>query len=263
MEAPSKIPGGIAVQCPVCGEHSPPAWRDYVANTVTGAAAVDLPAAKAEETYHQVSVDWMRCSNEACQELIVRVHEQRVEPGTFAPGGVPFTTTESWIARPRFGETRRPLDPLVGEPFRTDYLEAAAILDTSHRMSAVLSRRILGDLLKKYAGKEQFNLVDQIDAFTAEGGHPSSLTENLHHFREVANFGAHTQEDHQAEGEPVVIDVDRDEAEWTLDMVDRLFDYFIVQPAKDEQIKARMDEKIERAGRKPLRSDGPEDAEQS
>jgi hypothetical protein len=39
----------------------------------------------------------------------------------------------------------------------------------------------------------------------------------------------------------------------SLDLVDRLFDYFIVQPAKDDQIKRRMDEKINRAGRKPLR----------
>jgi hypothetical protein len=107
----------------------------------------------------------------------------------------------------------------------------------------------VGDLLKKYAGKDAKRLTAQIDSFTKESGHPSSLTSNLHHFREVGDFGAHTQEDENAS----IIDVDREEAEWTLDLVDRLFDYFIVQPAKDEAIKGRLDAKIERAGRKPLR----------
>jgi len=242
------------VKCPICGDHSPPAW-EFFWTEVSGRVSADLVAAK--NLLENVSLDWMRCSNEECEQVIVRVQEQHVT-GDLSP----LLRTDSWVARPRFGETERPIDALVPEPFRTDYAEAAAILEISHRMSAVLSRRILGDLLKKYAGKEQRTLAAQIDALTEESGHPSRLTENLHHFREVANFGAHTQEDQQAEGEPVVIDVGRDEAEWTLDMVDRLFDYLIVQPAKDEEIRSRMDEKIERAGRKPLRPGESKDAEQ-
>jgi hypothetical protein len=244
------------VKCPICGDHSPPTWQPFETRMAHGYVAA-LPAAT--NVLEDVMLDWMRCSNEDCAQMVVRVHEQRIT-GDLSP----LLRTDSWIARPRFGQTERPIHALVPEPFRTDYAEAAAILEISHRMSAVLSRRILGDLLKNYAGKEQTTLAAQIDSFTAESGHPSSVTSNLHHFREVANFGAHTQEDQLADGGgPVVIDVDRDEAEWTLDMVDRLFDYFIVQPAKDEEIKRRMDEKIKRAGRKPLRSDGSEDAEQS
>ena len=81
----------------------------------------------------------------------------------------------------------------------------------------------------------------------------------LHHFREVGDFGAHTQED-QEEPETTVIDVDRDEAEWTLDLVDRLFDYFIITPAKDEAIKRKVDEKGKRAGRKSLRPEAEEES---
>jgi Domain of unknown function (DUF4145) len=256
FEGPPSIPGEADVKCPICRDHSPPTWQHFYTR-INGSEVAGLPSEK--NVLEDVQLDWMRCSNEECEQLIVRVHEQRIT-GVLSP----LLRTDSWIARPRFGETERPIHALVPEPFRTDYAEAAAILEISHRMSAVLSRRILGDLLKKYAGKEQGTLAAQIDAFTGESGHPSSVTSNLHHFREVANFGAHTQEDQQAEdGEPVVIDVDRDEAEWTLDMVDRLFDYFIVQPAKDEEIKSRMDEKIQRAGRKPLRPNGPGDAGQS
>lgn len=246
------------MQCPTCGMHSPPAWEMFETHRVGGYVS-GLP--RARNVNHQVSLDWMRCSNELCEQLIIRVHDARP---TF-PGGGPALVmrTDSWIAFPRFGEATRPIDPLVPEPYRTDYAEAAAILDISHRMSAVLSRRILGDLLKKYARKEHKRLTAQIDAFTEESGHPSSLTSNLHHFREVGDFAAHTQEDQGQAGEPepTVIDVDREEAEWTLDLVDRLFDYFIVQPAKDEQIKRRLDEKIERAGRNALRPDTGDSAD--
>jgi Domain of unknown function (DUF4145) len=142
----------------------------------------------ARRTY--VTGDWMRCSNEECEEVVVRLHEDRDIPGV-------ARERDTWIARPRFA-TSRQVDSHVPEPFRTDFQEAAALLDTSPRMSAVLSRRILGDLLRKYAETDQPNLVAQIDAFTAESGHRSALTDNLHHFREVGNFGAHTQEDQAA-----------------------------------------------------------------
>jgi hypothetical protein len=238
------------MKCPSCGEHSPPAWQLFETYMTHGYVSV-LPAA--ENVLEEVSVAWMRCSNEECNQLVIRVHEQRLT-GLISP----ILRTDSWDARPRFGGAERATEPLVPEPFRTDYAEAAAILNISPRMSAVLSRRILSDLLRKYAAKEQGRLTVQIDAFTAESGHPSGLTSNLHHFRTVGDFGAHTQEDKE-DGQ--IIDVDHEEAEWTLDLVDRLFDYFIVQPAKDEQIKQRMDAKIERAGREPLRPPAPPEDE--
>jgi hypothetical protein len=152
----------------------------------------------------------------------------------------------AWFARPR-GVTRL-LDPLVPDPFRTDYVEAASILDLSPRMSAVLSRRILGDLLEKYAGQTQFSLASRIDKFIADPAQPGYIKENLHHFREIADFGAHTQKDEQQE----IIDVNRDEAEWTLDILDSLFDHFIVAPERNRAIREAMDKKIKAAGRKQI-----------
>lgn len=253
FDAPPVFAGGIDVQCPVCGEHSPPTW-DGFGTSVLGEylSALPIKGRGKNDLFNVVALEWMRCSNEKCEELIVRIHEQRVT-GTL-PGGAPLMNTQTWIARPRFGEAVRSIDPVVPEPFRTDYAEAAAILEASPRMSAVLSRSILADLLKRYAGKTQFGLNARIEAFVKDGGHPTRLTENLQHFREIADFGAHTQEARQEEDDvPEIIPVERPEAEWTLDLVDRLFDYFIVAPNRDEEIKQRMDEKIERAGRKPLR----------
>jgi hypothetical protein len=242
LEGPPSIPGGNDVKCPICGDHSPPAWRAFKTEPSAAHGYVDaLPGAKS--ILEDVILDWMRCSNEECEELIVRVHEQRLT-GTVSP----LLRTDTWIVRPRFGDTERPIHAIVPEPFRTDYAEAAAILSLSPRMSAVLSRRILADLLESYAELTEFSLTARIDKFAADAAHPRQLRENLHHFREVADFGAHTQKDDQA----AVINVGREEAEWTLDLLDRLFDYFIATPAKDQKIREAMDERIKGAGRKPI-----------
>ncbi len=131
------------------------------------------------------------------------------------------------------------------------YRQAAAVLDVSPIASAVLSRRVLADLLKKYAHRDEFNLKARVDEFIKDTSVPSGLRENLHPFREVANFAAHTQEDDQAN----IVDVDRDEAVWTLDVLDRLFDHFVVTPARDAEMRAKIDKKrkVKAAGRKPIK----------
>jgi hypothetical protein len=151
-----------------------------------------------------------------------------------------------WLAHPR--SSGRLVDPLVPDDLRRDYNEAATILDMSPRMSAVVSRRILADLLERYAGLDKFSLAARIDDFSKDNTHPSQLRQNLHYLREIADFGAHTQKDDQAE----IIDVDRKEAEWTLDLIDRLFDYFIVAPERDRKMREGFDKKLDDAGRKPL-----------
>jgi hypothetical protein len=129
-------------------------------------------------------------------------------------------------------------------------------------MSAVLARRIVGDLLKKYAGKKHWSLTARIRSFINEPGHPSGLTSNLDHLREIADFGAHTQEAEEeneaGELEVVIIDADRGDAEWTLDLVDRMFEYLIVQPAIDGEMKLKWNKNIERTGRKALGDPGGE-----
>jgi hypothetical protein len=130
-----------------------------------------------------------------------------------------------------------------------DYREATFIIEDSPRMSSVLSRRILADLLEKYAGLTQYDLAARIDAFIKDTGHPSRHRENLHYLREIGNFSAHTKTDTNGS----IIEVSAEEAEWTLRVVLGLFDYFIVGPKTDETIRARIDEKLKAAGRKPIK----------
>jgi len=191
----------------------------------------------------QVSVDHMACANEPCKQLVVRFHDSYiVDDGTTSS-----TKTDTSIGYPR--DRVRQVDPHVPEEFARDFIEAAAILDRSHRMSAVLARRVLSDLLEKYANLGQFSLTTRIDKFIDDTNQPRSLRENLHHLREIADFSAHTQRNDGSE----VLDVTREEAEWTLDVVERLFDHFIVTPEKDRAIREGIDAKIKEAGRKEIK----------
>ena len=192
---------------------------------------------------------WLRCLE--CNRILVRFSQVRRQPvsGQF-PKHWPELDAETWLVIPR--HSSRPVASEVAEtiPQHAEYYrQAAAILDESPIASAMVSRRILADLLRRYAQRTEYNLENQIDEFIKDSSVPSGVRDNLHHFREVANFGAHTQEDDQAN----IVDVDRDEAEWTLDILDRLFDFFIVAPARDAELRTKMDKKIDAAGRKPIK----------
>ena len=76
-----------------------------------------------------------------------------------------------------------------------------------------------------------------------------AVRENLHHLREIADFSAHTQTDEQQER----LEVEPEEAEFTLNVVERRIDYFIVAPEKDRKLREGMDAKIEKAGRGPIK----------
>ncbi len=245
------------MKCPICSQNTPDAWKNLYAHPEGGGAThglrVEPPSPRVRST---VELDYMYCANDECKQLVIRVHENFHIP----PHAVADTAKlqETWLARPR-GLARRRLDPLVPETYRADYQEAAALLELSPRMSAVLSRRILADLLEEYAGLEQSLLSARIEAFIADANHPSRLRENLHHLREIGNFGAHTQKDDQA----VIVDVGRDEAEWTLDILDGLFDYFIIAPERDRQMREALNEKLKAAGRKAIEPLGEAEVEES
>ena len=116
-------------------------------------------------------------------------------------------------------------------------------------MTGMLGRRVLEELLRREGGYSQRIPAKKIDAFLEDSEHPSAIKKNIHYLREIGNFGGHVQED---ETDGTVIRIEAPEAEWTLVVIDRLFDYFIIQPKQDEQMRDALDEKIERAGRKPI-----------
>jgi hypothetical protein len=246
------------VKCPTCGEHTPDNWHWFA---YTLAERQERAKKRDQHAYYEdadtemkasehggaarafVSLDWMLCGNMACRELIVRIHERTARYGE----PFPIMTTETWVARPRAGATRS-IDPSVSDKYRRDFSEAVEILNRSPRMSAVMARRILADLLEEYDGRTDWGLDDRVRKFVEDRSHPLSIRENVEHLLKAGDFGAHKKTNDQ----DVIIEIDTVEAEWTLDLVERLFDYFIVQKAKDAAMRARIEQKVKDAGDKPI-----------
>ena len=70
------------------------------------------------------------------------------------------------------------------------------------------------------------------------------------HLLMVAHFAVHpVKSKHTGE----VIEVEPGEAEWTLDTLEGLFDFYFVQPAKLEKKRDALNKKLEAAGKPPLK----------
>ena len=160
------------MKCPSCQENTPDDWKSFIAvERAEGGGWRNLATLDGgQPNAEQVTLDWMHCANPDCSELVIRIHEGYE---TLTTSGVRKIHAAGWIARPRF--RARAVDPLVPEEFANAYQEAAALLDVSPRMSAALSRRILADLLERYAKHDEYLLADRIDAFVADNSHPRPL----------------------------------------------------------------------------------------
>lgn len=264
----------VYMECPFCLHDIAAAWQHMSSSTdelgrprqqYLPYLSTHLPAKDGAYIagQSQVSVQWLICQNTDCKHIVVQVNRS-VPPEKLGDS----VRQEEWIVVPRRKNLPQ-VDNLVPIPMREDYLEAWTILEDSPRMSSVLSRRVLADLLKQFAGKKQFSLATRIESFIADTQHPSRLRENLHYLREMGDFSAHTQESQTAQNPQVqdpsaatvadqtqtdtkIINVTPEEAQWTLKVVDDLFDYFIVAPEKDKQLRAAFDAKIKAAGRKAI-----------
>jgi hypothetical protein len=238
------------MKCPTCGENTPDEgwqWMSYTAvrrhaqQESRGQPRSDPEFPDRDETDQKgserspidsVGVAWMRCANSVCRELVLRISEgERV----FGAMGVPLMSRRDWIARPRTGASRL-IDPNIPDPYRMDFAEAADVLNRSPRLSAVMSRRILADLLKDYAGLTDYDLSDRVRKAVNDRDIPKNIRDNLEEFLQVGNYGAHRKEGRHHD-EDVILNVSAAEAEWLLDLLDRMFGHFIVSKAKDDAMK--------------------------
>jgi|SRR5690242_16813913 hypothetical protein len=103
------------------------------------------------------------------------------------------------------------------------------VLADSPKASAALSRRCLQTLLREEAKTKAKDLVEQIQEVLDSGKLPSYLAENIDAIRNIGNFAAHPIKSTNT-GE--IVSVEPGEAEWTLDVLEELFDFYLIQPAK-------------------------------
>ena len=144
---------------------------------------------------------------------------------------------------------RRPVATEVPESLAGGYREAAAVLELSPNASAALSRRCLQNTIREVAHIKKANLSEEIKELISLRLVSSSLATDLDAIRQIGNFGAHPIKD-TATG--TVMDVEPGEAKWTLDLLDRLFDKFITQPAKSAERKQALNAKLRAAGKEEI-----------
>ena len=130
-----------------------------------------------------------------------------------------------------------------------DYSEACIILSLSPKASAALSRRCLQALLREqgFLDKSLFNEIQNaIDSKTL----PSHITDSIDAIRNIGNFAAHPQKD-TSSGE--ILPVEIGEAEWNLDVLEYLFDYYYLQPEKAKLRKEAFNLKLRAAGKPEMK----------
>lgn len=139
---------------------------------------------------------------------------------------------------------RAPVPPEVPATIKADYEEAAMVLPLSPKGSAAISRRCLQTVLVDAGKATKKNLSDQIDEVTPRL--PTYLEKVLDQVRVIGNFSAHPLKD-TSSGE--IVDVEPGEAEWNLDVLDELFDFYYVKPAAIKRKTDELNQKLTAAGK--------------
>ena len=146
---------------------------------------------------------------------------------------------------------RPPCPPEVPGPIAEDYAEACLVLSDSPKASAALSRRCLQAVLRQEAGVKEGSLHDEIQEVIESGSLPSHLVGAIDAVRNIGNVAAHPIKN-QSTGE--IVPVEPGEAEWNLDVLEGLFDFYFVQPEKLTQKREALNEKLAEAGKPPVKS---------
>jgi hypothetical protein len=124
------------------------------------------------------------------------------------------------------------------------------VLPDSAKASAALSRRCLQNLLREKASVKPGNLADEIQQAIDNGKLPSHLVESIDAIRNIGNFSAHPIKS-KSTGE--IVPVEPEEAEWNLDVLEALFDFYYVQPALLQAKRDALNKKLSDSGKPPMK----------
>lgn len=195
--------------------------------------------------------DWgiVKCQCPECNKIICSLIEGK---SLLGPTGefIRFERVDkATLFRPR-ASNRPPVPPQVPKNFAEDYKEACIVLSDSPKASAALSRRCLQHLLRKKAKVKPGNLADEIEQVIKSGKLPSHIADAIDAIRNIGNFAAHPI---KSESTGEIVQVGPGEAEWNLDVLESLFDFYFVQPEVMEKKRKALDKKLRDAGKKVMK----------
>jgi hypothetical protein len=148
------------------------------------------------------------------------------------------------------GTARSTLPSVVEEKFAADYREACTVLADSPKASAALSRRCLQLLLREKGNVKKGDLNSEIEQILNSKSLGSNLAGAIDAIRVIGNFAAHPMKSTNT-GE--IIDVEPGEAEWLLDTLEKLFDFYFVEPARLAKNRDEVNAKLKDAGKPSLK----------
>jgi hypothetical protein len=203
---------------------------------LTAYNVVSTPVQLGDDRDGSWRASWEVCPE--CRRIIVRLNS--VKQGK----GVP-----RFLVYPK-GASRKPPAPEVPSPFCDDYKEACLVIDDSAKASAALSRRCLQAILRDQAHTKSKDLADQIEEVIEGKLLPSHLAGAIDAVRHIGNFAAHPIKS-KSSGE--IVDVEAGEAEWLLETLEGLFDFYFVQPADLQKKRDALNAKLTAAGKPQLK----------
>jgi hypothetical protein len=145
----------------------------------------------------------------------------------------------------------RPVPTEVPSEIASDFKEAIIVQSISNKASAALSRRCLQHLLQDAnPTMPKGNLAKEIDWVLTNGNLPSYIRTDIDAIRNLGNIATHPIEN-RLTGE--IVEVEPGEAEWLLNVLEALFDFYYVQPKLQADRRAALDLKLQEAGKPPLK----------
>lgn len=204
------------------------------------------------DSVNHKSIYHMNCPNEECNKMIIFLgfsnhveDEQGIEDEiTHLCGKI-----GKKLIFP-ISSGRNPAPPEVDKHIADDYNEACSVLPFSPKASAALSRRCLQSILREKAGVKPGDLSNEIQQVINSAKLSSMLNDSIDAIRNIGNYAAHPMKS-TSSGE--ILDVEPGEAEWSLDVLESLLDYYYVQPKVLKRKKAELDAKLASAGKPPMK----------
>ena len=195
--------------------------------------------------------DWIlvRTNCPACKRMILELQNGPNMYDSRAGHFYLVNARKAFFVHPK-SSLRPPCPSEVPKKFSEDYTEACLVISDSPKASAALSRRCLQSILREIAKAKHDNLYNEIQEVIDSKALPSHIVEVIDAVRNIGNFAAHPLKSEKT-GE--ILPVEPVEAEWNLDVIEALFDFYFVQPAVVRKKRAALDKKLKEAGKKPMK----------
>lgn len=144
----------------------------------------------------------------------------------------------------------KPLSQDIPKDYADEYEESYSVIDESPKASAALSRRCLQRLLEDKAHVKKNDLAHEIKEILDSKQLSTPLANAIDAIRNFGNFAAHPLK-FQVTGE--IVDVEPGEAQWCLEVLEMLFDFYFVQPAEFQRRKNALNQKLTNLGKPPMK----------